>query len=289
MKALVTGAGGQLGTDLCYAFAKTSYEVIAANHAALDVGDRDAVLGAITALEPDVVVHAGAWTAVDACESDPDRAYRTNSLGARYVAEACAAVDAHLTYVSTDYVFDGELDRPYHEWDAPNPRSVYGKSKLGGEREAAALGTRAAIARTSWVMGTHGSNMLKTVLRVANQEERPTMRFVDDQVGCPTFTADLAAKLVEISIGRRSGITHVTNQGSTSWYGFVREVLTAIGQEPAGVEPIKTSELDPPRPAPRPANSVLDNSVLRLGGLGLLPDWRHSLREALQALGHSRL
>jgi dTDP-4-dehydrorhamnose reductase len=297
---LVTGAGGQLGHDLAAAFsgsvppggrrralrgpegpARASVEVTAADHASLAVEDRTSVLEAVGALRPDVIVHAAAWTAVDACEIDPDRAFLVNALGTRHVAEAAEATGAHLVYVSTDYVFDGTAARPYMEWDEPNPLSVYGRSKLAGERECRPATT---IVRTSWVCGVAGPNMAKTVLRLAAGSG--PLRFVDDQHGCPTFTADLAAAVVTLALDRRPGIHHVTNQGATTWFHFARAVLEAAGDDPERVEPIATAELDPPRPAARPANSVLDNAALRLGGLPLLPDWHDGLQRLVEALGH---
>lgn len=294
---LVTGAGGQLGRDLVAAFSGdvppggtrcslwgpdgpgAGVDVTAASHGALAVEDRGAVLEAVAALRPDVVVHAGAWTAVDACEGDPDRAYAVNSLGTRHVAEAAALVGAHLVYLSTDYVFDGTAARPYHEWDDPHPLSVYGRSKLGGERECP---PDATVVRTSWVCGAGGANMVKTALRLAEGEG--PLRFVDDQRGSPTFTADLAPAVVTLALDRRPGLFHVTNSGSTTWCGFVRAVLVAAGQDAARVEPISTADLDPPRPAPRPANSVLDNAALRASGLPLLPDWPDGLERLVAAL-----
>ena len=214
------------------------------------------------------MLHAGAYTAVDACESDPDTAFAVNAIGTRNVAEAAVGVGAHLVYVSTDYVFDGTLDRPYVEWDQPNPRSVYGLSKLGGELEVHAVaGPSATVVRTAWVSGAHGANMVKTVLRLAAANPGGPLRFVDDQHGCPTFTADLARAVVRLALDRRPGTFHVTNQGETTWFGFARATLAAAGLDPGRVEPIATSELDPPRPAPRPANSRLDNAALRLSGL----------------------
>jgi dTDP-4-dehydrorhamnose reductase len=274
MKILITGAGGQLGHDLVATCEAAGDEVVAATHATLDVGDRDAVLGTICSVAPDAVVHAAAWTAVDACEGDPDRALRVNGLGTRHVAEACRRAGAHLAYVSTDYVFDGTKDGPYDEWDRPNPRSVYGRSKWAGEQEALTQAAGATVVRVSWVMGEHGHNMVKTVLSLA---DRPELAFVDDQRGCPTFTADLAPALRRLVASRLPGPYHVTNQGEVSWYEFVRAVLESAGHDPGKVRPIKTDELDPPRPAPRPANSVLDNAALRLGGLPLLPHYRDSL------------
>jgi len=280
VRVLVTGAGGQVGRDVSDLFAAAAqHEVIAADHASLDVGDRDAVMQAITGSRPDAVVHCAAWTAVDACESDPDRALLVNALGTRHVAEASNRVGAHLLYVSTDYVFDGEKSEPYVEWDPPNPRSVYGRSKLGGENEA---GPEATIVRTSWVCGAHGPNMVKTILRLVAEHE--TLTFVDDQRGHPTFADDLATMLVRLVVERRPGLFHVTNQGAVSWFEFAAAVLGAAGLDSARVRPISTAELQPPRPAPRPANSVLDNAALRLGGIDLLPDFREPLARLVGTL-----
>ena len=286
MRVLVTGAGGQLGHDVVAAATAAGDEVAACDRAALDVTDRDAVLGAITSWRPDAVVHGAAWTAVDACEGDPARAFTSNALAVRWVAEACDRVGAHLVHVSTDYVFDGTQARPYVEWDATGPRSIYGASKLAGEREAQALGTRAAVVRTSWVCGEHGSNMVATVLRVAagRAGEEGALAFVEDQRGHPTFTADLAPLLLRLARDRRSGVVHATNQGAVSWYEFVGDVLVAAGYDRAMVRPITSAELDPPRPAPRPANSVLDNVVLRAAGIPLLRDYRQPLAELVARL-----
>ena len=278
MRVLITGAQGQLGTDLVKTCTEAGDEVVACGRAELDLMDRDSVMSAITSARPDVVLNAGAWTAVDACESDPDRAYLTNALGVRWVAEAARVVDAHVVHVSTDYVFDGTKPEPYHEWDEPAPRSVYGRSKLGGERE---LDPAHTIVRTAWVCGAHGPNMVKTVLALRQQ---PELAFVDDQHGCPSFTADLAPAIRRLAAGRLAGTFHLTNQGATTWYGFVREILEVSGADPAKVRPITTAELDPPRPAPRPANSVLDNAALRLMGLPLLPHYRDALERLIGEL-----
>jgi dTDP-4-dehydrorhamnose reductase len=279
LRVFVTGAGGQLGRELVGAFA--GHHVVASDHARLDVADRDAVLQAITTAAPDAVVHAAAWTAVDACESDPDRAFAVNALGTRHVAEAARRVGAHLAYVSTDYVFDGDAPEPYTEWDRPNPRSVYGRSKLAGEHEAG-CNAGATIVRLSWVCSAHGSNMVSTILRLASEHE--TLRFVDDQRGHPTFADDAAGMLRRLVVERRPGLFHVTNQGAVTWYEFARAVLEAAGQDPARVEPVSTAQLRPPRPAPRPRNSVLDNAALRLSGIPLLPDFHEPLARAVEAL-----
>ncbi len=274
MRVLVTGAGGQVGRELVEVLAAAGDEVVAADRTVLDVADRDQTLSVITTVRPDAVVHAGAWTAVDACETDPDRAMRVNALGTRHVAQGARIAGARVLYLSTDYVFDGEADRPYHEWDEPNPRSVYGRSKLSGERELAGQ-PDATIVRTSWVFGRYGSNLVRTALRLADQHE--TLTFVEDQRGHPTIVADLAPMVRRLLVERRPGLFHVTNQGEVSWFELVRAVLDAAGLDPNRVEPIASADLDPPRAAPRPANSVLDNAALRLCDLPLLPDFRESL------------
>ena len=282
MRVLITGAGGQLGIDLVRCCETAGDDVVATNHHDLDIIDRDAVHGAVSMLRPDVVVNCAAWTAVDACEGDPDRAMAHNGLAVRWLAESCDRAGAHLVQIGTDYVFDGLLDRPYHEWDEPAPQSVYGASKLVGEREALTLGTAAAVVRTSWVCGQHGTNMVMTIMRLAQQHTE--LAFVSDQIGHPTFTADLAPMVRRIAVERRSGLHHVTNQTATSWYGFARSVVAAMGKDPDMVRPITTAELSPARPAPRPANSVLDNAVLRLAGIDVLRDFGEPLRETVDAL-----
>jgi dTDP-4-dehydrorhamnose reductase len=286
VKVLVTGAGGQLGHDVVATSEAAGDEVLGLTRGDLDVTDRGAVVAAVTSWRPDVVMHCAAWTAVDACESDPARAEAINGLAVRWVAEACDEVGAHLVHVSTDYVFDGKLSRPYHEFDRPNPLGVYGSSKLAGEREAVVLGNAATVVRASWVCGEHGANMVATILRLltAGDDTPGRLAFVDDQRGCPTFTADLAPMLRRLVLEGRGGVHHVTNQGAVTWFEFAQAVVAAAGRDPAVVRPISTSELDPPRPAPRPANSVLDNAVLRTAGIPLLRDFHEPLAELVAAL-----
>jgi dTDP-4-dehydrorhamnose reductase len=294
MRVLVTGAAGQLGRDLVDVLsgqlpaggrtARPSagvarIDVVGTDHSRLDVSDRCAVASIVEAIRPDVIVHCAAWTAVDGCEADPDRAFATNALGTRHLAEAARRHRAHLVYISTDYVFDGRSARPYLEWDVPHPQSVYGRSKLGGEQE---LDASATIIRTSWVSGAHGANMVRTVLGLATGDG--PLRFVDDQRGCPSFTADLAGTVALLATERLPGVFHVTNQGVASWFEFAGAVLAAGGHDLSRLEPIRTADLDPPRPAPRPANSVLDNAALRLTGIPLLPDWHDALSRLVSVL-----
>jgi dTDP-4-dehydrorhamnose reductase len=297
MRVVVTGALGQLGRELLQVFtADGHHEVVgvlstARDEAGLppgvdltvaDIGDRDAVLALLTSVRPDAVIHPAAFTAVDRCETEPETAWRVNAIGTRHIAEGARRIGAPVTYLSTDYVFDGTGAEPYLEWDTPNPQSVYGRTKLAGERE---LDPGSTVVRTSWVCGFHGQNMVKTILRLAGQHD--TLTFVDDQRGHPTFAGDLATMVHRLVVDRRPGTFHVTNQGAVSWYEFARAVLEAAGDDPERVKPIGTAELDPPRPAPRPANSVLDNAALRLSGVPLLRDFREPLSEVVTRLGAS--
>jgi dTDP-4-dehydrorhamnose reductase len=277
VKFLVTGAGGQVGREVVELLHGES--VVALDRATCDVGDRPKVLAVVESERPDAIVNCGAWTAVDACESDPERAFRVNAMGVRNVGEAARRVGSYVVTVSTDYVFDGTKPEPYDEWDQPNPQSVYGRSKRAGEVE---VDPGSAVVRTSWVCGRYGANMVKTILRLSGEHEK--LSFVADQRGHPTIAADLASMLCMFARERLPGMWHVTNQGAVSWYEFAQAVLTADGDDPARVGPITTDDLQPPRPAPRPANSVLDNRALRLAGIDALPDFHESLARVVSQI-----
>jgi len=269
VKVLVTGAAGQLGTELVDVFSRAGHEVVGTTHHTLDICDTAAVTALVDAERPDWILHGAAWTAVDACEADPDRAEAVNGGGTRNLVAAAERVGARVLYVSTDYVFDGSKTGPYLESDVPNPQSVYGASKLSGER---AMRPSDLIVRISWVCGYHGNNMVKTILRIAAAQ--PSLAFVDDQIGHPTFADDAAQGMLTLVEAGASGIFHLTNQGAVSWCGFARAVLAAAGADPSRVAAITTADLQPPRPAKRPANSVLENAAMRDAGFALLDDFR---------------
>lgn len=282
MRLLVTGAAGLLGTELVLAGERAGHQVVGTDvrTGGADLTDPAEVAALLEQVRPDAVVHTAAFTAVDRCESEPDLAFAVNAAAAGHVARAAEAVGAHLVHVSTDYVFDGTKDGPYDEDDEPRPQSVYGRSKLEGER---AVGPAATVARTSWVCGEHGPNMVRTVLRLAS--EQPELRFVDDQVGRPTFTADLAPMLLRLAEDRPGGTVHTTNQGAVSWCGLARAVLVAAGEDPGRVVPITTAELRPAPAAPRPANSVLGDRVWRSLGHAPARDFHEPLAELVARLG----
>ena len=281
MKLLVTGAAGQLGTELVLAGTAAGHEVVGTDvlTGGADLTDADEVGALLSAVRPDAVVHAAAFTAVDRCETEADLAFAVNAGATGHVARAAGTVGAHVVYVSTDYVFDGTKAGPYDEDDEPCPLSVYGRSKLEGEL---AVGPGATVARTSWVCGEHGPNMVRTVLQLVGQQ--PVLRFVDDQVGRPTFTTDLAPMLLQLAEDRPGGVVHTTNRGAVSWFEFVRAVLVAAGEDPDRVVPISTSELLPAPAAPRPANSELGDRVWRSMGHPPARHFSEPLRELVDRL-----
>ena len=280
VKVLITGSAGQLGTDLVASANHLGLDVIATSHADLDITDRNLVLQKIASAAPEAIIHAAAWTAVDACESDIKKAMAINSDGTANVANAARQIGARVIYISTDYVFDGTKATPYIESDIPNPQSVYGASKLAGERHLDL--NQDSVVRISWVCGEHGNNMVKTILRLAATS--PTLTFVDDQIGSPTFTSDIAPVLVDFARESRTGIWHLTNQGTTSWFGFAQDVLRAAELDPNRVQPIATADLRPQRPAKRPANSVLENAHMCKANLTLLDDYHIPLQRLVDRL-----
>lgn len=274
MKVLVTGATGQLGSDVIAQLAQRSnlIEPIAIGSKDCDITKKNEVFDVILSFNPQIIIHCAAFTQVDNCETQQDKAYAVNALGTSHLIQAADQTGAYVVYISTDYVFDGSLTRPYNEFDATNPLSVYGRSKLAGEHF---MRPQDLIIRISWVCGKVGSNMVKTVLKLSEKNE--PVKFVNDQIGSPTFTFDAAKTIVNLALDKTAGTVHLTNSGTTSWWGFAREIYSVIGKDPNLIIPITTEELVPPRPAPRPKNSVLDNMVLRIYSIEPLPPWQESL------------
>ena len=267
-----------LGVDVAVAAREAGHDATGLARAELDIADADAVRDALDRARPDVVVNCAAYTDVDAAEADEEAALAVNGAGAGHVAEAAAALGAWTIHVSTDYVFDGSGREPYVESDPVGPRSAYGRSKLAGERAVARAAPGAhTIVRASWLFGAGGPSFPRTILRLA--ESHDELRVVSDQVGCPTFTGHLAPALVELGTsGRLAGITHVAAAGRCSWFEFAREIVARAGVDCA-VRPCTTAEF--PRPAPRPAFSVLASERGR--AVPRLPGWRAGLEEFVDA------
>lgn len=278
LKIVVTGASGQLGRELAEWKSNTA-DIVGLSRYELDITSLPACRRLFTLHRPDVVIHCAAYTAVDQAESDRDEAFRVNAAATRNVAVAAREAGAKLCYISTDYVFDGAGMTPYNEYDRPNPQTVYGKSKLAGEQAVQTLHDRFYVVRTSWVYGKYGNNFVKTMLKLAGERDR--LKVVSDQIGSPTYTYDLAAFLLELVFTDYYGIYHASNSGSCSWFDFAKAISEDSGSNII-VEPCTTADF--PRPAPRPAYSVMDHSAIRCSGLTLLRPWREALNHYLRQI-----
>lgn len=292
MKILVTGSSGMLGIALCKELARSGYKTAGIDmveplpdrgpqtFVKVSVIDCKGLASAVEKIKPDVIIHAAAYTDVDGCESDPDKAETINALGTRYVAEAAAGVKAALIYVSTDFVFDGRVGAPHKEDDATSPINVYGKSKLHGEQFITAMKGNSFIIRTSWLFGKGGRNFVDTILEKAGMQK--SLKIVTDQFGSPTYADDLALgiiKILEIYKKKRDicGTYHITNSDDCSWYRFAESILRLANIYGVELVPITSEELA--RPAERPRMSILDNSrYIKLTGEALRP-WRKALEE----------
>ena len=275
---LVTGAAGMLGQDLVTVLRRRGEQVTGLDRDDLDVTDEDAVRSAVLDCRPAVVVNCAAWTAVDDAEAKEDAALRVNGHGAANVAAACAAGGIRLVHLSTDYVFGGRGHRPFAEDDVPAPGTAYGRTKLAGEQSVLRLLPAAAyVVRTAWLYGAHGPNFVHTMIRLAG--ERPTVDVVTDQRGQPTWTVDVAEQIFAlVSADAEPGLYHVTSSGETSWFGLASEVFRMLGADPARVRPATSTAY--PRPARRPAYSVLGHSRQAAAGIEPIGDWRNALRRA---------
>lgn len=283
LRALVVGAGGQLGSDLM----RELPHARGLTRADLDVTDGAAVRGAVgdwaVAVRdlpgPLTIFNAAAWTNVDGAEADEDAAYAANATAPAHLAVAAESAGARLVHVSTDYVFPGDASAPYEVSDPTGPRSAYGRTKLAGEQAVLAASAGSYVVRTAWVYGQTGTNFVKTMVRLSR--ERETVSVVDDQRGSPTWSRDLARGLVALARRRPApGVYHCTAAGSATWYEFARAVFEELGADPERVRPCTTAEF--PRPAPRPAYSVLSDRAWREAGLEPLPHWRDALGEAFR-------
>ena len=272
MKVLVTGSAGQLGYDVCKVLASRQIENRGVDITDFDITDQNAVNRYLKAYRPDAVIHCSAWTAVDKAEDEPERVEAVNADGTRNIAEVCKKIGAKMLYLSTDYVFPGTGDRFYEPNDPTGPLSVYGRTKLAGELAVRKLLEKYFIVRISWVFGKNGNNFVKTMLRLA--ETHTEVNVVCDQIGSPTYTADLAPLLCDMIATEKYGVYHATNEGLCSWAEFAEEIFRVSGKQ-VKVHAIPTEQY--PTKAIRPKKSRMSKSCLDLAGIHRLPDWKDAL------------
>lgn len=277
-RVLVVGAGGMLGGDLCEVL-KAEYECMGTDLVDFDITDPAATRENIVRLRPHVVVLLAAFTQVDHCEASKERAFQVNAEGAKHVALACRAVGARCVYLSTDYVFDGTKRTPYREDDPPNPLSVYGLSKLQGERYVQEAAPHCLIVRSAWLFSERGKNFVKTVISLAR--ERQELEMVHDQTGSPTYTKDLSRALVALIASRKEGIFHVANTGSCTWFEFAQRIVGLIGSS-LRLIPVSTAQCG--RAAARPAYSVLGNEKIHSVMALKMPPWEEALSRCIKGL-----
>lgn len=280
MKVLVTGAKGQLGTDLMNELEKRGIESIGVDVQEMDITDREACMRVISESKADAVIHCAAYTAVDAAEDNVDLCRKINGEGTRNVALACQATGAKLMYISTDYVFDGQGTRPWEPDDSRSPLNVYGQTKYEGELAVEELVEKFFTVRIAWVFGVAGKNFIKTMLRLG--KERGAVSVVDDQVGSPTYTYDLARLLVDMIQTDRYGRYHATNEGFCSWYEFACEIFRQAGMDEVKVTPVSSDQF--PVKAVRPANSRMSKAKLAENGFEPLPTWQDALGRFLKEI-----
>ena len=281
MKLLVVGHQGQLGKDMMLRASASGFAAEGVDFPVLDITSEAGVAAAVGRYKPDAIINCAAYTAVDKCEQEEAAAFAVNAGGAKNLALAARKHGAKLVHISTDYVFDGTKKAPYVESDAPNPLSVYGKSKLAGEKLLLETYDRYFIFRIAWLYGTRGNNFLKTIRSRAQQRKGTgePLRVVNDQIGTPTYTMHVCNQILSMVSGERFGLYHCTNEGQCSWFDFARAIVRAYAI-PVDVVPCTTEEF--PRPAPRPANSVLENERLKKLGMNIMPQWEKGLEEYLE-------
>lgn len=285
LKILVTGVKGQLGYDCVKELTKRGYvNIKGIDIEDLDITNSDDVISYITNYNPDIVMHNAAWTAVDKAEQMPEAVYAVNALGPKYIAEACEKINAKLVYISTDYVFDGLGDKFYEVDDPKNGLSVYGKTKSQGEDFVTSILDKYFIVRISWVFGLNGNNFIKTMLKLANMGKKE-LNVVCDQIGSPTYTADLAKLLCDMIETEKYGVYHATNEGVCSWYDFACEIFKQANLD-VKVNPVTTEEYSKLviNQAKRPLNSRMSKESLTKAGFSKLPCWQDALSRYLKEL-----
>ena len=281
---LVTGAEGQLGSDLVLLLVLSGYKVFGMGKSELDITNEEEVNKVVSFLKPEIIIHCAAYTQVDKAESDSDTVFLINGIGTRNIAIAAESNHSKLIYISTDYVFDGCSTTAYHEFSPVSPINIYGTSKLAGEMMVRDFHSKFFIVRTSWVFGVNGNNFVKTMLQLS--KEREQLKVVHDQIGCPTYTVDLSKCIIQLMETNKYGIYHVSNSGSCSWFDFAKEIFKQT-KIPIKLEPCTTDEF--PRPAKRPKYSILDHMGLRINHFEPMPHWKSALTRFLLQLKDQKM
>ena len=280
MKVLVTGVKGQLGYDVVRELQKRGYEAVGVDIDEMDITDAAAVERVMTEVQPDAVIHCSAYTAVDRAEEDIEICRRVNVDGTENIAKICKKLNCKMLYLSTDYIFSGDGERPWEPDDEASPLNAYGQSKYDGELALKKYVEKYFIVRISWVFGINGNNFIKTMLRLGR--ENGAVKVVDDQIGSPTYTYDLARLLVDMIESDRYGAYHATNEGICSWYEFAKEIFRAAGMDNVSVTPVKSGEF--PVKAKRPKNSRMSKEKLVTNGFSLLPAWQDAVARYIKEL-----
>lgn len=280
MKVLVTGVKGQLGYDVVRELQKRGHEAVGVDIDEMDITDAAAVERVMTEVQPDAVIHCSAYTAVDRAEEDTEICRRVNVNGTENIAKICKKLDCKMLYLSTDYIFSGDGERPWEPDDEASPLNAYGQSKYDGELALKKYVKKYFIVRISWVFGINGNNFIKTMLRLGR--ENGAVKVVDDQIGSPTYTYDLARLLVDMIESDRYGAYHATNEGICSWYEFAKEIFRAAGMDNVSVTPVKSGEF--PVKAKRPKNSRMSKEKLVANGFSLLPAWQDAVARYIKEL-----
>lgn len=280
MKVLVTGVKGQLGYDVVRELQSRGHEAIGVDIEEMDITDETAVSRVMEETAPEAVIHCSAFTAVDRAEEEQELCYKVNVQGTENIAKMCQKLGCKMLYLSTDYIFSGEGQRPWEPEDTPSPLNAYGQSKYQGEVALRQYVDKYFIVRISWVFGINGNNFIKTMLRLG--KENGAVKVVDDQIGSPTYTFDLAKLLVDMIETEHYGAYHATNEGICSWYEFAKEIFQEANMKEVTVTPVSSEEF--PVKAKRPKNSRMSKKKLVQNGFSLLPSWQDAVRRYIEEL-----
>lgn len=288
MKILIIGCNGQLGYDMVLVCETKGHTVFGIDLPEIDISNHTSVKNTIKKITPDTIINCAAYTAVDECENNREAAYAVNAEGIANIAHTANSINASVVHFSTDYVFDGLKNSPYIETDITNPQSVYGKSKLEGEKQLSGITDKHFIFRIAWLYGNHGNNFVKTIHNLASSKlkKNQPLKVVNDQFGTPTYTKNICSQILSVIRTDNFGIYHCTNEGECTWFEFARYITKHLK---LNVEIIPCATTEFPRPAPRPPNSVLENNRLKSLGLNCMPHWKEAFKAFIEEIKENGL